>query len=483
MAPRTGGPAPQHIPMAEKNDFPSKQEVSRSLRYSVRDGVAYSVMAGAGETYFAAFALFLKATTAQVGLLSTLPPMIASLAQLLSAWLGQIVKRRRLIILAGTSLQAVSWIPLLLLPVIYPEHGVTLLIVCVTVYYALGNLVSPQWGSLMGDLVHAQQRGRYFARRNRLMSVTNFAALVGAGIILHYFESWDGTVFGYAVIFVVAVVARLVSVYFLSRMVDPPGHIAAIELPTGKDWWRRVRRSNFLRFVVFFALMNLAVGIASPYFAVYMLRDLHLSYMDFMAITATSVLAQFLTLNSWGRISDAFGNRLILRLTGCVVPLLPVAWVVSENFWYLIGVQIIAGFFWAGFSLSAGNFLYDLVPAAKRVTYLAIHNVLAAAGVFIGATLGGLLATLIEPAVAADGDIFDWGHALYYVFLVSTLTRIIVVAIFLPRIKEVRTTRRLTASGLILRATRSPALAGLVFEFGGSRYRRKRERNASDPAR
>lgn len=465
--------------MAEQHEFPSKQEVSRSLRHSVRDGVAYSVMAGAGETYFAAFALFLKATTAQVGLLSTLPPLLGSLAQLVSAWLGQTIKRRRTIILAGTSLQAVSWLPLLLLPMMFPEQGVTILIVCVTVYYALGNLVSPQWSSLMGDLVHEQQRGRYFARRNRLMSVTNFIALVGAGIVLHYFQSWDRTAYGYAVIFFVAITARLVSVYFLARMVDPPGHVAVLELPRGRDWWRRVRRSNFLRFAAFFALMNLAVGIASPYFAVYMLRDLQLSYMDFMAITATSVLAQFLTLAGWGRISDAFGNRLILRLTGCVVPLLPVAWVVSENFWYLIGVQIVAGFFWAGFSLSAGNFLYDLVPAGKRVTYLAIHNVLAAVGVFLGASLGALLAAFIEPAVAADGGIFGWDHALYYVFLLSTLARIAVVAVFLPRIREVRATRRLTAGGLILRATRSPALAGLVFEFGSSRYRRRRELKAA----
>ena len=33
--------------------------VDRSLRHSVRDGMAYSVQVGAGETYFSAFALFL----------------------------------------------------------------------------------------------------------------------------------------------------------------------------------------------------------------------------------------------------------------------------------------------------------------------------------------------------------------------------------------------------------------------------------------
>lgn len=40
--------------------------VSQSLRHSVRDGVAFSVMQGGGETYLSAFALFLRASTQQI---------------------------------------------------------------------------------------------------------------------------------------------------------------------------------------------------------------------------------------------------------------------------------------------------------------------------------------------------------------------------------------------------------------------------------
>ena len=150
------------------------------------------------------------------------------------------------------------------------------------------------------------------------------------------------------------------------------------------------------------------------------------------------------------------------------------AWIVSHNIWYLLAIQVLAGFSWAGFSLSSANYLYDLVPPAKRVTYLAVHNVLAAVGMFLGATLGGQLASVIEPAVASDGWLFGWDFALYYIFLISSLGRFIIIALFIPLIEEVRPTRRLTASGVILRATGSPALAGLVIEYGGSRLVRKK---------
>ena len=55
--------------------------MDRSLRHSIYDGMAYSVMTRATESYVSAFALWLRATTAQVGLLATLPPLLASFAQ------------------------------------------------------------------------------------------------------------------------------------------------------------------------------------------------------------------------------------------------------------------------------------------------------------------------------------------------------------------------------------------------------------------
>ena len=69
--------------------------VDRALRHSIRDGMAFSVQVGAGETYFSAFALFLRATAPQVALLSTLPPLLGSLAQIFSAWLGSFLGRKR----------------------------------------------------------------------------------------------------------------------------------------------------------------------------------------------------------------------------------------------------------------------------------------------------------------------------------------------------------------------------------------------------
>lgn len=67
----------------------------------------------------------------------------------------------------------------------------------------------------------------------------------------------------------------------------------------------------------------------------------------------------FLTLNAWVRVADAFGNRLIMRASVAFIPFLPALWLVSESVYRLILAQLLAGFAWGGFNLSATGFQFD----------------------------------------------------------------------------------------------------------------------------
>ncbi len=441
----------------------------QSLRHSFKDGIAYSVMIGSGESFFSAFAIFLRASTTQVGILATFPPLIASFAQLFSSWAGRRSGKRKALIVAGASLQALALIPLAILPLIFTDHAVSILIGCAILYFCGANLAAPQWGSLIGDLVPERRRGRYFGRRTRLCSITAFLALVFAGVALDLFDRNAYTAAGYLLVFTVAAGARLVSVYHLWRMYDPPGHTAALESPFRIGLWRRLRGSSFARFSLFFAAMQFAVSISGPFFVVYMLRDLGFSYLEFTVLTAASVLVQFLTLNRWGRISDAFGNRYILVITGLMIPVMPALWLVSTNYVYLLLIQAFSGLAWAGFTLSAVNYLFDLIPSERRATQMALHNVLASIGVFCGALLGGYLGMHLPTGIDLFGTHYEWFSALYGVFLLSTLVRLAVAAVFLRHLEEIRPVRKPNVSGLIFRIARFHPLSGVIFDIVGAR--------------
>lgn len=454
--------------------------IDRSLKHSIRDGVYYSAMIGTAENYFSAFAVFLKATTTQVGVLASLPPLLASFSQVLSAWLGRRLRKRREIIVGGALLQAASLVPLMVLPVWFPDLAMPLVILFAVVYFIGPNLGSPQWGSLMGDLVRESRRGRFFALRTRLSSLANFTALGLAGLILHLFAGWELTWWGFVAIFSLASVFRLLSAWHLLQMYDPPGHVAAIN--TGfRGLWRVYRESGLLPFTAFFACMQLSVAIASPYFALYMLRDLEFSYLAFMFNTAASVCVQFLTLNRWGRLSDLFGNRLILATTGFIIPVMPLLWMFSTNYVYLLVVQAISGLAWAGFSLSASNMVYDLTPRENRVTLMAVHGVIAATGTFIGALIGAWLGTHLPTGLTLGAETFAWLTPLYGVFLISGIARLVTVGAFIRRLQEVRRVRPMSRAGLIFRVTRVAPLSGLIFEVVGRGDRNDDPPNPDQP--
>jgi len=443
--------------------FARDPQGNHSLHHSIYDGMSSSVMVGAGETYFTAFALFLKVTAAQVGLLSTLPPLLGSLAQLISVWINRRIKVCKPIILTGVILQACIWLPMLALVLIRPANALPPLLILLTLYYGAAHLAAPTWTRLMGDIVPARRRGRYFAHRNRLTSMMTLLALVTSGIILHFFNRLGHTWAGFLTIFVIALGARLNSAWHISKMHEPVVHVSEFEKPGTVVTTLLHSDARLLTF--YFVLMQMSVSIASPFFAVYMLRDMQFTYVEFMANTGTAVLVQFVTLRMWGRAGDIFGHRLILVLTGMTIPLLPLLWVINDNFWYLILLQVLSGLSWGGFNLGMGNMLFDLVPAAQRVTYVAVHNVLVAAGVFAGGLIGISLIGVVPATTTWFGSHIAV-TPLLSLFIISTLLRLLVTALFLRRIRDKgEVFRPRLRREFIFRLTRFNAFMGLMYDF------------------
>ncbi|MDH5345005.1 MAG: MFS transporter, partial [Gammaproteobacteria bacterium] len=149
--------------------FSRDPDVDRSLKHSLKDATAFAAMTGMGENYLSAFGVFLNATAPQIGLLASLPPLLASFAQPFSAWLGRATGYRKRIVLLGAGLQAFAWLPILFLPILFPVQAVPLLIASVVLYHGGAHLVAPQWSSMMGDIVPERRRGRFFGLRTRIV--------------------------------------------------------------------------------------------------------------------------------------------------------------------------------------------------------------------------------------------------------------------------------------------------------------------------
>jgi len=453
-----------------------KEAPSDSLKAAIRDGVSYSVMLGAGETYLGPFGIFLRATTLQVGLLATLPQLFAAIVQLVSAQAMPRFRSRRAVIIAGALAQALLWAPIALLPFVFGSglFPVFLLIGLVTLYRVANGVTVPVWSSLIGDLVPPAIRGRYFGRRNSLSGMFTFFSMLLAGVVLDVFQKGSLLTAGYLVIFALAMAARLDSARWLSRYEDPVFHIDPEESFTFRQFLRRSPHSNFAKFVFYFGAVNLGVAFSAPYFALYMLRDLQFSYVEFTAVTAMATVTQFLCVRYWGELSDRFGNKKILSVCGWGVAFVPMCWVVSHHIAYLFVIQIFSGLVWAGFNLASTNFIFDAVTPPKRGLCVAYHGLVTGMCVLLGSLAGGYVATRLP----ASYSIFSWTwhpiSPLPAIFLLSGLMRLVAATVLLSKFREVRPVEPIRGSELIFRVSHIKPLAGATFSLITGRHRQEK---------
>ncbi len=415
---------------------PTENDRAQSLKFSILDGVFFSLMFGFGESYISAYAIFLGASAQQVGILAAFPLWIGALSQLFGVRLLEGSYSRKHIIAFAAIAQAALWIPIAFTQFAFstPQAAVNAVIILVTLYFIFGNVIVPAWTSLMGDLVSREIRGKYFGRRNKLCGIALFSSMMIGGYLLQVGKKHSFLPAAYVCLFLGACLFRLISSYWLSRHESPP----FTTLPGDKfSFWQFLRRmphSNFARFTLFHALMHFSVFLAGPFFSVYMLRELGMGYFEYTIVIASALLANIFVMQFWGKYGDLFGNKSVLNITSWGIALVPILWVFSSSLPYLILVQIFSGLCWSGFQLSSGNFLLDAVTAPKRGRCTAYLWVLTATAILLGSYAGGFLLDLKGGTFLSAG-----GYSKYLVlFILSGFLRGLITIFLLKRFKEVR---------------------------------------------
>lgn len=417
--------------------------VRQSLRNSFIDGIFASAMLGFSEQYITPFALALKATSAQIGMLAAFPSILSALVQLKSADVAEHFKSRLKLITTFVFFHAFMFIPIALVPFLFKENRVFWLILFVALMASFNAFPGPAWTSLMSDHIPSKSRGKYFGWRNRILGTITVASAFLAGFILNIFGKEKLT--GFVIILLLASLARFISWSYLRKMYEPVMKIKKEHYFTFWEFIRRFKESNFAKFVFFVASISFAVNMSGPFFAVYMLRDLNFSYATYTVISIAATISTLTAMGIWGRHADVVGNMKVIRFTSLFVPFAPILWFFSHNVVYLVLVQIFAGFFWAGYNLSVFNFVYDSVTPEKRTRCVSYLNVINGSAICIGSLLGGFLAKNLPPI---------FGYRLFSLFLLSGGLRAIFVVSILPMIKEVRRVQKISSLDLFFSVTR-----------------------------
>lgn len=414
--------------------------IEQTKKISTKEAAAYSLMDGFGFRYISPYALAVGATNTQIGLLSSLPSLFGNLSQLLTYKAMKIWSRKKIVFIA-VLLQALMWLAIIAAGSLYfifniknqfPGYSV---IIIYTLLILMGAFGGPAWVSWMKDIVK-KDSGKYFGNRSRIATSISLCCTFIAGFILDYFKGTKIFI-GFIIIFFLSFIGRSFSAYYTTKQYEPKIIIEDKFYFSLKDFIKRMHKNNFGKFVIYFSLVSFAVNISAPFLAVYMLKELQFSYTYFMAVTLASVLTTLIFVGLWGKFADRYGNLKVMQITGALIPLMPFLWLISAIIDYkpliwifLLLVESFSGMVWAGFNLSAGNFIYDAVTRQRIGLCTSYFNIINGLGVLIGAMLGGW--------ISSQNFVFLGLKPILFIFLLGATLRITVYLTMNKRIKEVR---------------------------------------------
>jgi MFS family permease len=405
-----------------------KRRIYKSLLYSFWDGVFAAIQSGIVDQFATPLALFLGANNFAIGFLNFVRNALVSIVQVLSADLTLWIKSRKKLITTCVFLTATLWLPAYFVPYFMPYHRVLTFIILFSLASSFNTLANPAWGSLMTEYIPYSRRGKYFGWRGTVLGWVYTVSVMVAGIVLYYFHSIS-LFWGFAILMFMAAASRYLSWYFLTLMHEPRWFGQNTAYFSLWSFLRQFRRSNFSRFTTFSAFYIFGVSLVSPFFAVYILKELHLNYFDYTLLMGGAAFTMFVTQQFWGKQADRYGNMKIIRITLINVSLVPLLWLFSQNFIYLFVTQLLAGFGWAGLNLASTNFIYDVSTPAKRERCLSYYNFMIGIGVGLGAFLGGVLYDRLPPFL---------GTGFFSLIILSCGVRLIFAGLIRYYTKEVR---------------------------------------------
>lgn len=269
-------------------------EKNKDLKTSYQAALFRCLMIGFCQDYVTPFLLLAGGTAFHVGLTSSLNSVTGSLFTLPSADIARRVGSRKRVVIIFSVLQSAALVALAILALNRQMQPVPVIVLAVF-SGACQALTQPCWFSLISNLVDEDRRGVYFGWRARNIGLLTIGATFTAGCLLGFIEKYDAYA-GFIILFALAGISRFMSAVFVGRVNEP-----AIEYSKQHDFsfWAFLtsfRRSNFVRFVFFMAGMNFSIGLASPYFAVFMLENLSFNYYYYTIINIIAPIVLYLVI-------------------------------------------------------------------------------------------------------------------------------------------------------------------------------------------
>jgi len=354
----------------------------------------------------------IHATGFQLGLMGAVR-QAAMFTQLPSAFFVERLHRRKPYWAAIATTHRALWFVPAFLPLLWPNgqaHWVVVLIIALGLSDCLGNASTAPWLSWMADLLPAGRAGRFWGRRQRLLSAVVLIAALSFGWILDKASHNEGSLLGFTIVFAIAGTFGIGDIVVHSAVAEPPPQRSA----PGQSFWKRLlvplRRRDFRRMTLAMGAWSAALALPGYYYGtpgffnvVYLHESFDATYSQASWLILASALGAVIWSHSIGHRIDRFGARAVAMFLVGVGPLFTLAWffaspgritlpflgAVPQPVLLMSGASLVIGGFYAGMQLCQYRLTQALTPNTGRTVAMAVHWSTAGTIGALGALAGG----------------------------------------------------------------------------------------------
>lgn len=413
----------------------SRIEDLKSLKVSNADAAfatSFGTLVGGG--FLVGFIQLLGGNEMWVNVLSAIPS-IAGVLQLPGAIWGRRFPTFKRFVFGGGMLWRLLYLPLVFLPVLAFSNDARLLIVtlCVALASISVMVVNPTMNDWLAELIPANSRGFFFARRSAICTIVGALAGIFGAILLDAYKAKGQAPVGFSLVFGIGLVSSAISMYFFLRMRDIPR-----PNPVKEQFWQGIKSiahpfkdREYRKVLWFLGMAALGQTFAGNLFASFGLKTIDLNYKILQGTGVMHALGMLVFLKPWGFIADRFGNKPVVAITGIMVAMNPLPWVLCSpghglgNAAILLGTHPLMALGWSGMGLCQFNLMLATAKEDDRASYIG-------AGMALMALVGGIAplfgAKMFEILQSSYSDEISYKT----VFVATAIIRLISVFFIFP---------------------------------------------------
>lgn len=355
-------------------------------KVSIYHGMVSTIAVNLASNFFPIFAIsILGASNYQVGLISSLPPLVALIMTIPAA-----IMLNRLELQKKTVAMSVLWARIMFLLLagvlfISSAYQAWAFLIIVALMNVPGTISNIGWQTLISGMIKEERRGTFFSDRNRLLTIVGMITTLIIGIVM---KNQTNNAIAYQLLFFMAFLFGLLEVFFLLRHKETAQPKAKNEEKNSSMDWSIFRDNGYKWFLITALCFNFSWQMAWGLFNIYNVKYAHATILWISIFSVANQLAQIFTFPLWKKWAEQKSNTLMLVWVAAGMATAPFLTVLSTNLYYLTLVSMISGFFVSGTTLLLFNLLLEQSPTEKRTYCITTYNVLLSFVAFIAPQIG-----------------------------------------------------------------------------------------------